>query len=168
MHVVRTDESHWRTLKEVRLQSLRDAPLAFGLSYAEVAQYSDAQWKDRAAGRTPPAYFLAFNDDQCIGIGGGVASNSEFQVVAMWVAPPCRKSTVARKLLDAIMALAVSQGWEQINLLVSPSNAPAVRLYQSVGFQFKDHYEPLESHPEISVQKMVAHVSKNSHLQTSS
>jgi ribosomal protein S18 acetylase RimI-like enzyme len=53
----------------------------------------------------------------------------------MYVAPDARGKGLGRHLLRAALNQVASwNGVEQVKLSVTASNAPAVRLYQSVGF----------------------------------
>ncbi|WP_373973992.1 GNAT family N-acetyltransferase [Chitinibacter sp. SCUT-21] len=149
-------ENDWRDLKQVRLQSLLDAPTAFGLSYATVAAYSDADWQDRAANRTPPTYFIARVGEQVAGLVGGVKTAEEFNLIAMWVAPTHRGTGIGKALIERVLALAAAAGAAEVALFVSPLNISATSLYQSMGFRFTPHFKALDSFPEVTVQRMVA------------
>lgn len=153
--VVRTTGTEdWASLKSVRLAALLDAPEAFGVTHAEAAAYSETQWRERA-GRVPSAYALAFRGDEAVGIAAGVAdAQGLYHLIAMWVRPDCRGDGIADKLVDAVKALAHSQGHRCVALDVAPDNLPAVRFYQRQGFAFLPQFEPLASHPEIIVQRM--------------
>lgn len=151
-----TIEADWEALKTIRLAALLDAPTAFGVSHQAAAAYTEAQWRQRAAtGGT--AFWLAFEDDgdAPVGmIGGAVDGQGQYNLIGMWVAGPYRGSGAARQLVDAVKAHAVEQGHARIVLDVAPENARAARFYLNQGFTFLDEWEPLESHPEIRVQKM--------------
>lgn len=151
-----TTEPDWPLLKELRLAALLDAPTAFGVSHASAAANPDTQWRDRAAGRGPATYLLAFdNTGAPIGMIGGVLSAAqEFNLIAMWVTPTQRGSGAAAALVEALLAHAVAQGHQRVVLDVSPDNARAAAFYQKRGFTFLPHWEALESHPHIQVQKM--------------
>lgn len=144
----------WPVLKSVRLAALLDTPAAFGVTHAEAAAYSDEQWRDRA-GRTPSAYVLAFAAGDAAGTAAGVVDEQGlYKLMAMWVRPDCRGEGIADKLVDAVKALAQTQGHRRVALDVAPDNLPAVRFYQRQGFTFLPLFEPLASHPEIIVQRM--------------
>jgi ribosomal protein S18 acetylase RimI-like enzyme len=42
-----------------------------------------------------------------------------------------------------------------VSLFVSPLNKAASALYEAMGFRFTQHFEALESFPEVTVQRMV-------------
>jgi ribosomal protein S18 acetylase RimI-like enzyme len=150
-----TTEQDWEILKELRLASLLDAPTAFGLTQATAAAYTDSQWRDRAAGRSPAEYFVALTNGVAIGlIGGHVSPASEYNLIAMWVRPEYRGTAAAAGLVDAIKNCAAAQGHTRVVLEVSPSNERASAFYRKQGFSFLPEWEPLESHPEITLQKM--------------
>lgn len=155
MEIRSTTADDWALLKEIRLAALLDAPTAFGVSHATAAAYSDAQWRERAAG-PHPQFLLAFRNGVAAGmIGGGVsAATGEYNLIAMWIKPEHRGDGAAARLVDAIKASAAAKGHTRIVLDVAPGNARAVAFYQREGFVFLPEWEPLASHPEIQVQKM--------------
>ncbi|TFW22813.1 N-acetyltransferase [Duganella callida] len=150
-----TTEADWAALKQVRLAALLDAPTAFGVSHASAAAYTDAQWRDRAAGRGPARYILAFPGAEAVGIVAHVpAAETDLNLIAMWVAPDWRGTSIAAQLVDAVKACAIAQHRRRLLLDVSPENLPASTFYRKQGFVFLPEWEALESHPEIRVQKM--------------
>lgn len=150
-----TTEHDWTTLKELRLAALLDAPTAFGVTHASAAANPDRQWQDRAAGRGPAAYLLAFDGGMPVGMIGGVLSEAqEFSLIAMWVKPALRGSGAAAALVDAMKRHAQAKGHQRVVLEVSPANERAAAFYRKLGFQFLPQWEALESHPHIQLQKM--------------
>jgi ribosomal protein S18 acetylase RimI-like enzyme len=150
-----TTEEDWEILKEIRLASLLDAPTAFGVTHASAAANSEAQWRDRAAGRGPARFLLAFADSVAVGmIAGVVSQREEFNLIAMWVTPQHRGTPVAASLVAAMKAHAASRGHARIVLDVSPDNERAAAFYRKQGFSFLPEWEALASHPHITVQKM--------------
>jgi ribosomal protein S18 acetylase RimI-like enzyme len=150
-----TTPDDWQTLKATRLAALRDAPTAFGVTYELAAQYTDEQWQTRAVGSEKAEYLLAFDGERAVGIVAGVINGKdEYNLIAMWVHPDYRGGGIAGQLIAAIKERALARGHRRIVLDVAPENVSAARLYQRQGFVFLPEWEPLESHPHISVQKM--------------
>lgn len=150
-----TTENDWRELKQVRLAALLDAPTAFGVTHASAAAYTDQAWRDRAAGRGPARYVLAFDGDAAVGIVAHiVTANEELDLIAMWVGASQRGTPTAARLVDLVKAHAIANSHSRVLLDVSPDNARAVAFYKKQGFAFLPQWEPLESHPHIQVQKM--------------
>src|SRR3954471_12890112 len=102
MEIRATSADDWLILKEIRLAALKNAPTAFGVSYATAAAYSDEQWRERAAG-PHPEFLLAYGDGGAVGmIGGGVsAATAEYNLIAMWVRPAHRGTAAATRLVEA-------------------------------------------------------------------
>ncbi len=154
MSVRPCSEDDWPRLKSLRLAALLDAPLAFGLSYATAAAYTEAQWRERAAGRTAAEYWLAFAQDEAVGlIGGAVGADGQYQLIAMWLRPDRRGAGLAGRLVDAVTARAAA-GHARVVLGVAPDNDRAVGLYRKHGFAFLPEWETLDSHPGVTLQKM--------------
>lgn len=155
MTIRATTEQDWEVLRDIRLASLADAPTAFGITYAAAAANSETQWRDRAAGRGPGRFVLAFVEEVAVGMAAGVVSNAgEFNLIAMWVRPDCRGAGVAPRLVQAVKEDAVARGHSRVVLDVAPENARATAFYRKLGFAFLPEWEALESHPAITVQKM--------------
>ncbi len=148
-------EEDWEALKAVRLASLLDAPTAFGVTHAAVAGFTEAQWRERAAGKGQARFELAFSDGAPVGlIGGVIDARQRYSLIAMWVHPDFRGQDLARRLVDAIKARAVAAGHGRVVLTVAPGNARAVQFYKKQGFAFIDEWEALDSHPHIQLQAM--------------
>ena len=155
MMIRATTEEDWDVLREIRLASLLDAPRAFGTTYAVNAANTEVQWRDRAAGRGPARFVLAFVDGEAVGMTGAVVNAAgEFGLIAMWVRPGHRGASVAAALVEAIKADAIARGYSRVVLDVSVENERATAFYRKLGFEFLQVWESLESHPEVTVQKM--------------
>ena len=155
MKIRPTNTEDWMLLKQVRLAALLDTPTAFGVSYQTAAAYTDEQWKVRASS-AGTEFWLAFERDQLIGmIGAAVNSAHRFNLIGMWVEPAARGSGVAIQLVDVVKSRATEKGFNRVFLDVSPENARASSFYLKQGFAFMNEWEPLESHPDITVQTML-------------
>lgn len=155
MDIRSTQAKDWMLLKQVRLAALLDTPTAFGVSYQTAAEYNDEQWKERASS-AGTEFWLAFKKDRPVGmIGAAVGSTNRCNLIGMWVEPAARGSGVATQLVEAVKARAMKKGFDRVFLDVSPDNARASNFYLKQGFAFLDEWEPLESHPHITVQTML-------------
>jgi GNAT superfamily N-acetyltransferase len=141
-------------LKQIRLESLRESPDAFGWSYALAAKLTDDEWKQRASGKDYPKFFLALENENPVGIIGCAIDRQEYCLISMWVESTSRRTGVAELLMDALFSHAKKTGYNKITLMVAPENKAACGLYAKRGFVFTEVREPLESNPKIMVQKM--------------
>ncbi|POA17884.1 GNAT family N-acetyltransferase [Pseudomonas sp. FW300-N1A1] len=155
MDIRSTEAKDWMLLKQVRLAALLDTPTAFGVSYQAAASYSDEQWKERASS-AGTEFWLAIKEDKPVGmIGAGVNGANRYNLIGMWVEPAARGSGVATQLVETVKSRAMGKGHDRVFLDVSPDNARASSFYLKQGFSFIDEWEPLESHPHITVQTML-------------
>lgn len=125
------------------------------MSYASAAALTEAQWRERASGSRGAAFFIAQHGAQAVGLIGMTAvAAGDCELIAMWVEPGRRGSGVAAVLVDAVKAAALNGGAHTVHLAVSPANLPAARFYERQGFHFLPEFEPLDSDPGITLQKM--------------
>jgi ribosomal protein S18 acetylase RimI-like enzyme len=159
MDVRRAVDSDWRSSRAIRLQALRDAPLAFASTSAREEAFGDEVWRSRIA---DSAQFLAFapstiSGEAVIGTGTGFvdpAHPGEVRLVAMFVVPAARGRGVASRLLDAVVTDARERGFDRVVLDVVESNAAAHRCYVRYGFRPTGATRPLPHAPELTEIEM--------------
>jgi len=80
--------------------------------------------------------FFAVSEGERVGCCALLARGAdEFEVAKMAVAPAHQGSGVGRKLLEAVVDAARAAGTRRLYLETNRVLAPAIRLYQSIGFQ---------------------------------
>jgi GNAT superfamily N-acetyltransferase len=143
------EASAWRTMREVRLAALQDAPYAFGSSYDREAGFSQGDWLARI---TRGANFLAYAGGPTTASAGIVGAfepqPGTAELVSMWVRPEVRGRGVARALVQTVVQWARGEGHACVHLWVTETNNPARRLYERCGFALTGSRKPLPSHPE--------------------
>lgn len=86
--------------------------------------------------RNPGAvYAAAESGGRTVGYGGMRGAAGEFYVDNIAVDPEYRRKGTGRALMDYLIKAARAAGGEFLSLEVRPSNAPAVALYESLGFK---------------------------------
>ena len=135
----RIKPSEWRTLRDIRLRSLQDAPEAFGQRYDEAATTSDEEWQTiaRASASGNRRIWLLARDESGTPIGvvqGRRRPPLDGLLFSMWVDPAARRTGVGRALVDAIQGWAQGWGAERVVLWVLAANEPAMRFYDKIGF----------------------------------
>lgn len=155
--IVRATPDHWGLVREIRLRALSADPAAFGQSWETESAYDDDVWKARVS---EAAWFLAVVDeDTPVAV---VASRheedspeTERELQAMWVQSNQRGHGLAHDLADAVEEWAREDGASVLALYVHPSNEPAVKLYESLGFSATgDRWSVDEDDPQADWIKM--------------
>lgn len=128
-----------RLFKTVRLEALRESPLAFGSTYAREVAFTDAEWLARLErwDGEKGIGFLAMDGEVGCGIAGALVEDgdgSRATLVSMWTAPAYRKSGVGKLLVSAVLEWAETRGVETVDLLVTGINHGAIRFYEQLGF----------------------------------
>ncbi|OYW61309.1 MAG: hypothetical protein B7Z40_18690 [Bosea sp. 12-68-7] len=132
-----TDATAYRAL---RLQALRDHPEAFGASHEDEAARSLEMTAKRLNDGPLNCVFGAFSGDELIGTAGFVVpdrsakSRHKGLLVGVHVAPERRGQGLARALVSAVIAHARAHV-VLLQAAVGVDNAPALRLYESLGFR---------------------------------
>jgi GNAT superfamily N-acetyltransferase len=117
----------------VRLAALKEAPYAFGSTYAREVDAPEAIWRSGLQSRTR---FVAEIDGAVVGTvsGGPGKDRTVGAVTAMWVDPDSRKQGVGDLLLATVLEWLQAQGYRHALLWVTDGNANAERLYLRHGF----------------------------------
>jgi ribosomal protein S18 acetylase RimI-like enzyme len=145
----------WRLMRDIRLAALREVPSAFGSTYADEAEFTQARWRARITDRA--ATYLAYLADltEPAGIGGvHVEDDGRAELVSMWVRPAARGRSVGEALVEAAAGWARAHDHDALYLWVTGSNDPARRLYERCGFTPTGESQPLPSNPAITEIRM--------------
>jgi GNAT superfamily N-acetyltransferase len=144
----------WETMRDVRLAALREAPSAFGSTYAREAAFAEEQWRGRINDRS--VTYLAYLPDnpEPAGLAGAYVAGGVANVVSMWVRPSARGSGVGEALIGAIADWAKARDHDSLVLWVTESNTPARNLYDRCGFAPTGERQPLPSDPTLPEVRM--------------
>jgi GNAT superfamily N-acetyltransferase len=117
----------------VRLAALKEAPYAFGSTYAREVNAPEAIWRSGLQTRTR---FVAEVGGAVVGTvsGGPGKDRTAGAVTAMWVDPGFRKQGIGDLLLATVLDWLKAQGYQHAFLWVTDGNASAERLYLRHGF----------------------------------
>jgi ribosomal protein S18 acetylase RimI-like enzyme len=138
MHIRRLLPSDASAFQSLRLTGLREAPSAFSSSYEDECDTPLSAIEQLIANRN---LFGAFIDEQLIGIvSAGRESGRKVQhrgyIRSMYVASTHRGTGAGRKLMaQALSFISGLDGVQVVALTVTGDNAPALALYESLGFQ---------------------------------
>ena len=126
--------------KKVAISRLTDAHLD-GVAHIESCVFAEPWSKNSLAnlsvGGSMGVGFVACDatSETVVGYVGMVTVLDEGQITNVAVLPEYRGQGVGRRLLAALTDYAKEVGLSEITLEVRPSNRPAIRLYESFGFE---------------------------------
>jgi len=140
--------------------SLQDSPDSFGRTYEEESLVSNDEWvsrlkpDDRAKDTLP---LVAEVNGVAVGLAWGVLHNPRYKtahIYQMWVSPNVRGQGVGSLLLENIIAWSKGLDVDYVSLAVTTINDPAVKLYESFGFEPCGSLESLREESALFVQPM--------------
>lgn len=157
MVIVReVDVDEWELLRDVRLAALREAPSAFGSTYAREAPFTGEQWRGRLSSRS--VTFFAFAEqlaaEEPAGLAGVYEEDDVADLVSMWVRPTARGLGVGEALVMAAADWAKVRDHDTLYLWVTEANPAARRLYERCGFMPTGERQPLPSDPSLQEIRM--------------
>ncbi len=147
-----TTAADWPALRDIRLQALRDAPDAFGSTYARESAFDESAWQQRA---TRDGSFIAFIPEASASGAAGLAGGFQeapgvVELVSMFVRAQARGRGVGEALIDAVVGWARARNASSVHLWVTETNKPARRLYERRGFTATAGRQPLPSNPDLA------------------
>ena len=154
--VERVTPASWRTYRDVRLASLIDSPRAFWATYAESAERTDAEWRERCTTAGPT--WLAFDDGAPVGTVGlwhaTEQPDDEVYLVGMWVASVARGTQAATTLVRTALAHAAASGWRRVVLDVAHENTRARAFYGRLGFTPTGEVDHMPWDPRVTEETL--------------
>jgi ribosomal protein S18 acetylase RimI-like enzyme len=140
--VSRLTPDHAAEYRAVMLHAYAHEPDAFTSTVSERGPLPLEWWASRigAVPDPPGLVFGAFSGSRLVGVAGLLFEQRErtrhkATLYGVYVLPEFRGQGIARALVEAALGLARATPWTQVvQLTVTQSNAPAVRLYESCGF----------------------------------
>jgi ribosomal protein S18 acetylase RimI-like enzyme len=138
----------WRRLRELRLSALRDSPNLFLHTFEDEVRFRRKRWRAEFDRGTWHVWCL---DGVLIGLIG-VTHETETKAVAryieyVWVAPSHRRAGIASRMLAIVLNDLRAAGIRTALLWVLDGNAPAIRLYERVGFVRTNVIQPIVTRP---------------------
>ena len=137
--VRRLDESDWRSLRDVRLRALADAPGSFFRALADDQARPDTHWRDMLTD-AGIALFGAFDGEAIVGLTGAFTDRDDpsGRTAALgmtWLAPPYRGRGVSRLYYAERIAWARARGFARIAVGHRASNTASGAAMRQAGFQ---------------------------------
>lgn len=130
-------ENQWEIYKEIRLEALKNDPIAFGSSYEEEINYDEIVWRSRIKD-----FLFAFNpEEKVVGLIAFLFNNRmktkhRANIYSVYVRPKFRRNGIGKRLLgEALRLIKLNTDIIKVNLTVNPLQTSAISLYESFGFK---------------------------------
>ncbi len=127
--------------KQVRLDSLKESPEAFGSTYDESVQRSSESWikqVDQSATGSDRATFLVFVDRQPVGLAALYRMEKDDkmgELLQVWIAPVYRRQGLALKLMTTVFEWAKKNNFHSVAAGIMSGNQSAMSFYLNIGFK---------------------------------
>ena len=163
--IVSPTEADWRSVRDLRLEMLRDTPIAFMETVEAAEAHSEETWRMRAnRGNTPDSVQLVAVDasGRWVGTMSGFVDRLDVGgalLAGVFVSPSARgrQSGVADALLDAVEDWARGQG-TTLTLNVHEDNEHAIAFYRRRGYDLTGRTIPYNLDPtrnELEMRRTV-------------
>jgi GNAT superfamily N-acetyltransferase len=135
-----TGEDDWQAVRALRLEMLRDTPIAYADTLERSLGYDEAEWRRRARRGEGPnqTAVVAIEGDRWVGTMSCYVPDQSTgpMLVGVYVAPDRRgdEAGVTRALLDEIERWAAARS-DTLRLEVHEDNPRARRFYERLGFR---------------------------------
>jgi ribosomal-protein-alanine N-acetyltransferase len=80
-------------------------------------------------------YFIALENDERVGYIGSRIDVNHAEILNFFVLEPFRKQGIGKALVEKVITLCEQKSVNYLSLEVREGNAPAIKLYQSLGFK---------------------------------
>jgi GNAT superfamily N-acetyltransferase len=138
MRVRRVASDEWQRWRDFRFAMFKEAPYAFGTTYAEATARPDSDWQERTtllATDDDQVLFLATGeDDDWLASAGGYVEDGVPNVFGVWTRPDARGNGYADACVRSVVEWARRRGTAEVHLWVTDTNEPAKRVYERLGF----------------------------------
>jgi RimJ/RimL family protein N-acetyltransferase len=152
MQTRRLTSDDWRTLRDVRLAALADAPHAYGSTLAIEREFDEAMWRRRL---DTALWVTAVRNAENAGLVGVFRQPDDTpMLIAMWVNPAHRGHGVGDALITEMFRWVKEKRWSRIVLRVADGNEAARKLFLRHGFTPTGQREPLESNPGVRTEML--------------
>jgi ribosomal protein S18 acetylase RimI-like enzyme len=155
VRVQRLGPDDWELWRDTRLESLADAPYAYGSTLERERQFDEATWRGRLTDKNGMVAVATSRQSSVGAMGIYTPGDGTAMLVAAWVRPTARGHGVGDALVKDMVAWATEQGYDELELRVADGNEAARKLFLRNGFVPTGEREPLESDPTIGTERLV-------------
>lgn len=158
-HVRRVRIDEWREFKVLRMEALKDSPMAFLERYDVSVEQPDEYWRERVVkGATSPGYavFVAADDDGTLVGKAGCRLHEEppgsvtAEIIGVYATPTRRGGDdppAVRVVTEAVRWAREEARADRVRLFVTEGNDRAAAFYRRLGFVPTGHSVPYDPDP---------------------
>lgn len=143
--VRRLTDGEWKTYRDMRLKSLKEAPEAFVKTYDEELEFDESVWHDRMR---RAERLIATLDGSDVGILSMRPADEDFEdcaeIFGLWVEPDLRGQGIAVALFQEAADEAQKDGHTHLVYWVGTENGPGVAFASARGFRPSEQRRPME------------------------
>ncbi len=140
VRIIKLPPEQWPRYREIRLESLREEPQAFGSTYADMEERPDAFWQGRLSdAMLGEKSWLLFAQDgeRLVGMIGAFCNETQETaiIVSVYVSKAERGKGIGKVLMEGILSeIGKKEGICKAALGVNREQTAAVELYRRFGF----------------------------------
>ncbi len=168
IYLLDASEVELEDYKNLRLESLREEPQAFGSSYKDQKDLPNEDWQtwlDRYKEGKRNWMIFASNSQKLIGMMGAYQTDLDFEnkeanIIAVYVTKQSRGKGVSKILMKGLLdKLTNKTSIQKIKLSVNIDQIAAIKLYESFGFKVVEKDTVVlgdgKAHDEYLMQKNI-------------
>ncbi len=150
IEIITLPPEEWQRYREIRLESLREEPQAFGSTYEDMEQKPDAYWQERlsAAILGEKSWLLfAREGERLVGMIGAFTDEPQetATIVSVYVSNGARGKGVGKALMEGILIeINQKESIRKAVLGVNQEQTAAVELYRRSGFVVSGEREEVQ------------------------
>ena len=132
--VIKVEAVNWKKFKDIRTRAIMDSPQAFGDNLEETLARQKDDWISWVT--RPQVY--AIEENEVYIATATLRQNPEtkiWTINGVWADPKFRGKGLSKKIIEKIFEDAKLMNVESIELGVNVQQLPAIKLYQSLGFE---------------------------------
>jgi ribosomal protein S18 acetylase RimI-like enzyme len=132
--VIEVKPENWEKFKDIRTRAIMDSPQAFGDNLEETYARQKDEWISWVT--RPKVYVIQDNEVYVATATLRQNPTTEIWTInGVWTDPKFRGKGLSRKIIEKIFEDARLMNVESIELSVNAEQIPAIKLYESLGFE---------------------------------
>jgi RimJ/RimL family protein N-acetyltransferase len=134
--IKKLDADRWQEYRDLRLEALKNEPLAFSSSYEEELLIPETGWRERIENA-----LFAIENEKLVGMAGffrnnRLKTNHVCEIFGVYVRREYRDRGIGKQLVAAVMEeIKNIKGITKIKIGVNPTQKAAEHLYLKFGFK---------------------------------